>query len=323
MTSEIRNINNGKTGNCPTPGALTPTDAQNVVAFTGDVYDDYFKENQAELNKRFAQGGDSCKDYPIGKYITSNSVRASQAKGIEHVIHTGRTLEPDKTYIVFVHREGFYTSVCQIRTVNQLFKDWTDCDFFYFDTNGRTVDNEILIKTTTDNIDIDGVVLYYIYEVNSYMLACMNDTNLSIPECVDELNDSSRIIYFNNENNKRILGTNRLSHYKRINFIIPYAIDYFAERGNDRKFKCIFELRNNAGSTIKTYTVNSGEVIMFDSMVDQRYYALAIQTADNQPFTGYVHVQIISPSIVNLIKDLYKELRELRGDFQEYVATHP
>lgn len=323
MSSEIRNINNGRTGNCPTPGALTPTDAQNVAVFTGDVYDDYFGENQAELNKRFAQGGDKCEDYPIGIYITSNSLKASQAKNIEHVIHTGKTLERDKTYMVFLHREGFYKSTCQIRTVNQLFKDWTESDFFYFDTNGANVNSEILIKTTTDDISVDGTILYYIYEVNSYMLACMNSTNLFVAERVDELNDSSKTIYFDNETSKRIIGTNRLAYYKRINFIIPYAVDYFNTTSNTRKFKCIFELRNDAGYVIKTYTVDSGEVIMFDSMVDQYKYYLTVQTADDQPFTGYVHVQLISPSIVNLVKDLYKELRDLRADFKQYVATHP
>lgn len=322
-----KNINNGKTGNIPIPGALTPINKDGIAAYTGDIYDDYFEENQAELNKRFAQGSDICKNYPIGNYITSNSLKASQAKNTEHVIYTGKTLEPDKTYMVFVWRHGAFRSICQIRSINQLFKDWTDCDFFYFDTNDKNVNSEILIKSTTSDVTIDGILSYYIFEVNSYMLAGMNATNLFIPECVDELNSSAKTIYFDNESSKRVIGTNRLAYYKRINFIIPYAIDFSSTTGNNRKFKCIFTLKGGASSThltpIKTYTVDSGEVIIFDSMVDDYSYDLTIQTADGEPFTGYVHVQLISPSIVNLVKDLYKELRELRGEFKEYVAKHP
>lgn len=39
------------TGNVPIPGALTAVDDKHIVAYTGDLYDPYFKMTQAEINK--------------------------------------------------------------------------------------------------------------------------------------------------------------------------------------------------------------------------------------------------------------------------------
>lgn len=51
MYNDSINNNKGKTGIVPVPGAMTPTSDEQIIAYTGDIYDDQYDMNQRDINE--------------------------------------------------------------------------------------------------------------------------------------------------------------------------------------------------------------------------------------------------------------------------------
>ncbi|MCQ2971690.1 MAG: hypothetical protein MJ209_00090 [archaeon] len=311
MSNEIRNINNGKTGNCPTPGALTPTDAQNVAVFTGDVYDDYFEENQAELNKRFAQGGGGG-DFELmfNKTIVNHNYSVVEAMYDNYVNLVSQPVTPGYAYSVTI--KSWVWNKVYLKIDNELYVDPYQIDddnnvIFILRANYNVLSIDIKLKSDYDfNQNAINVCIIRLgaldTAVNNAMYISPNIQSKYITSAVVTPSNIGRFTITNN------------SLYCSPDSILKVSVYYLDDSNTLVDSKLNIELETAKHTTIN-YEIDNNSFIQVPLLTDSDYdvYSNIIRVQATTEKRGSVGVLLVirNATVQELMSYMFKKLQQL------------